>query len=102
MSETWATTLLTVAIVVASGILGWLVNELRHFRTEFTRNIQTLYDKIGELNKTLHEYVTRKDCDIKMDDHCSQIEGLQGEVKENTKLLERIIQYHKTIGQPID
>lgn len=102
MSETWATAILTASIVIASGILGWLVNELRHFRTEFVSNTKELYQKIEQLNRTLDDYVKKKDCDIKMSDHCEQMDEVRKDIKENTRILERIIQYHKQIGQPID
>lgn len=102
MSDDWGQTLLSIAIMVASGIVSWFISELRSFRKDYADKAQILTESITALSNTLRDYVRKEECNFFMKDHCKKIDALAEKVDGNTKKLERISQYHTTIGNPID
>lgn len=83
MTEGWAIAMLSGALVVMTGVLGWVATEIRL------------------LHKTLTHYVHREDCANNMDAHCERLEKLESKVSENSEKLAAIEQYHTMIKVPI-
>lgn len=102
MSETWAIAIIGIVSTFASCVLGALIRELHLFRTECRNSAQELSKQIMQLTLALKSYVTIQSCQNAMNSQCDDIKKLEKNVMDNTKLLERIIQYHNTIGSPID
>ena len=93
--------ILTLAISVASGIVGWFVSELRLFRKEYTEKAVLLTGSIEKLTASLNNYVLKSDCNISMDNHCDRIKKLQGKYQELNNRQQRLIQIHCDDGDRI-
>lgn len=93
--------ILTLAISVASGIIGWFISELRLFRKEYTEKAVLLADSIGKLTLSLNNYVLKSDCNISMDKHCDRIEKLEDKYQELNDRQQRLIQLHCDGGDHI-
>lgn len=93
--------ILTLAISVASGIIGWFISELRLFRKEYTEKAVLLSESICKLTTSLNNYVLKSDCSISMDKHCDRIEKLQGKYQEINNRQQRLIQLHCDGGDRI-
>lgn len=102
MSETWAIALLGIVFTAASAALCALIREISLLRIECRNSTQELSKQLVQLTLTLKSYVTVQSCQNAMNNHCTEIKNIEKKVESNTKLLERIVQYHKTIGSPID
>lgn len=83
MSEGWAIAMLSGALVVMTGVIGWVAAEIRC------------------LNKSLSQFVTKSDCAGDMDSHCARLEKLEAKVGANNEKLAAIEQYHKMIHVPL-
>ncbi len=83
MTEGWAIAMLSGALVVMTGVLGWVAAEIRL------------------LHKSLTQYVLKADCMGNMLAHAARIEKMEGRVSENSEKLAAIEQYHKMIHVPI-
>lgn len=83
MSEGWAIALLSGALVVMTGVIGWVAAELRL------------------LHKSLHGFVEKSDCREDMGKHCERLDDLDRKVQKNSFVLSAIIQYHNSIGEPL-
>lgn len=83
MTEGWAIAMLSGALVVMTGVLGWVATEIRL------------------LHKTLTQYVHREDCANNMNLHCDRLEKLESKVSENSEKLAAIEQYHTMINVPL-
>ena len=83
MSEEWAIAIMTCALLVMTGVLGWVAAEIR------------------SLNKSLAQFVTKTDCSDDMDAHCGRLEKLENKVGENSEKLAAIELYHNMIDVPI-
>ena len=83
MSEGWAIALLSGALVVMTGVIGWVAAELRL------------------LHKSLWGFVEKSDCREDMGKHCDRLDELDRKVQKNSFVLSAIIQYHNSIGEPL-
>ena len=93
--------ILTLAISVASGIVGWFISELRLFRKEYTEKAVLLSESIGKLTTSLNNYVLKSDCNVSMDKHCDRIGKLQDKYQELNNRQQRLIQLHCDDGDRI-
>lgn len=83
MTEGWAIAMLSGALVVMTGVLGWVATEIRL------------------LHKSLTQYVLKADCVGNMLAHASRIDKIEEKVSENSEKLAAIEQYHTMINVPI-
>ena len=83
MSEGWAIALLSGALVVMTGVIGWVAAELRL------------------LHKSLRGFVEKSDCREDRGKHCDRLDELDRKVQKNSIVLSAIIQYHNSIGEPL-
>lgn len=83
MSEGWAIALLSGALIVMTGVIGWVASELRL------------------INKSLRGFVDKADCRADMGKHCERLDALDKKVQKNSFVLSAIIQYHNSIGEPL-
>lgn len=83
MSEGWAIALLSGALVVMTGVLGWVAAELRL------------------IHKSLRGFVDKADCREDMGKHCDRLDDLDRKVQKNSFVLSAIIQYHNSINEPL-
>ena len=83
MTEGWAIAMLSGALVVMTGVLGWVAAEIRL------------------LHKSLTQYVLKADCMGNMLTHAARIEKVEEKVSENSEKLAAIEQYHRMIDMPL-
>ncbi len=83
MSEGWAIAMLSGALLVMTGVLGWVATEIRL------------------LHKSLTQFVNKTDCQNDMSAHCGRLEKLENKVGENSEKLAAIEQYHAMINVPL-
>lgn len=83
MTEGWAIAMLSGALVVMTGVLGWVAAEIRL------------------LHKSLTQYVLKADCMGNMLTHAARIEKVEEKVSENSEKLAAIEQYHRMIDIPL-
>ena len=75
--------MLSGALVVMTGVLGWVAAEIRL------------------LHKSLTQYVLKADCMGNMLTHAARIEKVEEKVSENSEKLAAIEQYHRMIDIPL-